>query len=319
MIISASRRTDIPAFYSEWFMNRVRAGYLFTRNPFNAHQIKRVSLNSADVEAIIFWTRDPLKMLDNLDELKQHNLKFCFLYTITGYPNILEKNVPNPHKAIDTFLKLSELIGPEKVIWRYDPVLLSSLVDLQEHLRLFTKISDALKGHTQKVIISFADIYKKVETNLSRFSKRTNISFTDLCSNETELRNLAMQFSEVSVRNGMKIQTCAEKIDLSVEGIKHGKCIDDVWIRDIFGIEISSSKDKGQREECGCIKSIDIGTYNTCLHGCEYCYATFSDNSVAKNVKNHDVTSPFLIGNADESIYQRAEPPDNSQLKLFKL
>lgn len=320
MIISASRRTDIPAFYSEWFMNRVRDGFLLTRNPFNAHQINRVSLNPKDVEAIIFWTRNPKNLISHIEELNHYKLNFCFLFTITGYPKIFEKNVPSPHEAIKTFKELSSIIGPDKVVWRYDPVLLSSLIDFNEHQRLFSKISDALRGSTNKVIISFADIYKKVETNLNRFSKNSNIEIHDICKTETELRELAEYFSQVSIRNGMQIQTCAENIDLNREGIVHGKCIDDLWLKNIFNINVNSKKDKGQRDECGCVKSIDIGAYNTCLHGCEYCYATFSEKSVTNNLKIHDKSSPFLIGGIseiDKSKFEIKTDGADPQLALF--
>lgn len=296
MIISASRRTDIPALYSDWFMNRVRAGFLATRNPFNRHQIREVSLRPEDVAAIIFWTRNPLPLFRHLDELDRLNPRYCFLYTITGYPRLLERRVPELQEAIDTFQKLSELLGPERVVWRYDPVLLSSVTDSCEHRRLFAHIGDALKGHTRKVIVSFADIYKKVATNLTRLSQSTPLRITDIRGSERELRDLAAYFSHIACRNGMRIQTCAETIDLSREGIEQGKCIDDIWLRDVFKITVPQQKDKGQRDACGCVRSVDIGAYNTCPHGCQYCYANFSEKSVTNNVRRHDAESPFLIG-----------------------
>jgi DNA repair photolyase len=317
MIISASRRTDIPAFFSKWFIERVRAGFLLTRNPFNAHQIKRVSLSPEDVDAIVFWTRNPKKMMPDLRELDDVGLKYCFLYTITGYPRALEKNVPNPHEAIETFKELSGCIGSEKVVWRYDPVLVSSLVDIDEHKRLFGKISSSLRGKTERVIVSFADIYKKVERNLNAFSKNNNVEIQDIVKFEDELKSLALSFSKIAELNGMEIQTCAEEIDLGEQGVKHGKCIDDLWLNQTFKCQYSKAKDKGQRDGCGCVKSTDIGAYNTCLHGCEYCYATYSQKSVKNNHQKHDPFSPFLIGSAegvDEALLQKKI---DSQLSLL--
>lgn len=317
MIISASRRTDIPAFYSQWFMNRIREGFLCTRNPFNSHQIQRVSLSPADVEAIVFWTRNPKQLLPHLGELKNMGHNCCFLFTITGYPRALEKKVPRPQDAIDNFINLSQQIGPEKVVWRYDPVLISSLVTLEDHKRIFGKIAAALVGHTSRVIISFADIYKKVKSNLDKFAKLNNVTISDLTKDMESLLELSAYFANTANLNGMQIQSCAEEIDLDTVGIHHGKCIDDIWLNQIFRIRFPHVKDKGQREECGCIKSTDIGMYNTCLHGCEYCYATYSEASASKNILKHDPQSPFLIGPADNPYLTPTPSEEKQQLDLF--
>lgn len=317
MIISASRRTDIPAFYSSWFMNRIREGFLCTRNPFNAHQIQRVSLSSADVEAIVFWTRNPKQLMPHLGELKDLGHHCCFLFTITGYPRSLEKKVPRPQDAIEIFTNLSKQIGPEKVVWRYDPVLISSLVTFEDHKRIFGKISSALGGHTNRVIISFADIYKKVKSNLDKFAKVNSVVVSDLTKDMDSLLELSHYFAITAEANGMQIQSCAEEINLDAVGISHGKCIDDIWLNQIFQIRFPNAKDKGQRDECGCIKSTDIGMYNTCLHGCEYCYATYSEASVSKNMLKHDPHSPFLIGSADKQEQSSTHLQVNQQMNLF--
>ena len=315
MIISASRRTDIPAFYSMWFMNRVRAGFLLTRNPFNAHQIRRVSLEPQDVEAIVFWTRNPEKLIPHLKELDSRKLNYYFQYTITNYPKALEKSVPNPNKSITTFQKLSDLIGPEKVIWRYDPILLSNLVNINEHKRLFKKIASELRHKTKRVVISFADIYQKTEQNLNKVN---DLQYEDIVLRQNELYQLAEFLVDVASTNDLEIVTCAEKIDLSHIGIAHGKCIDDMLLDRLFGLTTSSKKDSGQRDECGCVKSIDIGQYNTCPHQCSYCYATFSSDLVAKNMKVHDPDSPFLIGSAD-GVDPELLKPSSVQLPLFDI
>lgn len=296
MIISASRRTDIPAFYSEWFVNRVRAGFLLTRNPFNYHQVSRVSLLPEDVDAIVFWTRNPTKLLPYLDELLHSRLRFYFQFTITGYPRVLEAKTLNPHKALNIFKKLADKIGPEKVIWRYDPILFSNLLPLEEHIRLFSKLAAELQGYTRRVVISFADFYQKTEKNLKTVD---TLVYSDITKNHEMCLLLAEKLAEIAHRHGLIIFSCAEDIELAQQGIRHGKCIDEKLINDLFGLQLASSKDPGQREACGCVKSIDIGMYNTCLHGCKYCYATFNNNQANANFKKHDPHSPFLLGDAE--------------------
>ncbi|MGL6417689.1 DUF1848 domain-containing protein [Aeromonas allosaccharophila] len=296
MIISASRRTDIPAFYTPWFMNRIRAGFLLTRNPFNTHQIRRVSLLPKDVEAIIFWTRNPRMLMEHLSELDNLGLKYYFQYTITAYPKEIEASVPRPHRAIDTFIKLSDQIGADKVIWRYDPILVSNLVDINEHKRVFNKIASMLYGKTRRVVISFSDFYKKTERNLATIN---DFKYIDIINNVGMLNDLVFDMSRIAKKYEMDIETCSEKIDLSSLGVMPGKCIDDKIISAITGLPINPLKDSNQRESCGCIKSIDIGTYNTCLHECSYCYATFNKEIVIKNKKLHDPNSPFLIGGTE--------------------
>ncbi|MFH7526735.1 DUF1848 domain-containing protein [Aeromonas sp. A5] len=311
MIISASRRTDIPAFYTPWLMNRIRAGFLLTRNPFNAHQITRVSLHPDEVDAIVFWTRQPAMLMHHLDELNALGHRYYFQYTLTGYPKTLESRVPRPLNAIKTFCELSDRIGPHKVIWRYDPILLCNLVDLTEHKRLFYKIASLLAGKTHRVIISFADLYKKTEKNLRAVE---NLVFHDMLDNGLDnhdaLDELAAFMAQTAARFGMTIETCAEAVDLAHLGIPHGKCIDDQLIQALFGRRVDGRKDPGQREACGCVKSIDIGAYNTCLHGCAYCYATYSQESVIKHKQRHDPQSPFLSGGIEgvDKCYLVAEP-----------
>jgi DNA repair photolyase len=313
MIISASRRTDIPAFYSEWFMNRIRSGFLLTRNPFNTAQIKRVSLQKSDVDAIVFWSRNPEKLLPYLKELDERQFNYYFQFTITGYPRSIEKSVPNPYKAIETFQKLSEMIGSDKVIWRYDPILLSNIVDVNEHKRLFKKIANELRYKTKRVVISFADFYRKTERNLTGI---IDLHYEDILNHKAELHGLLEYLVDVAAQNNMEILSCAEKLDFAAEGVKHGKCIDDELINRLFNLSIKSQKDPGQRKECGCVRSIDIGQYNTCAHQCSYCYATYSSSAVAKNRKLHNPQSPFLIGTAD-NVDPELIKPSNLQQSIF--
>ncbi len=294
MIVSASRRTDIPAFYSEWFINRIREGYVLNKNPFNANQIKKIILTPYQVDAIVFWTRNPKPLMKYLDELNKRGFNYYFQYTITGYPRELEKHTPHPMKAIDTFIELSEKIGKEKVIWRYDPIIFTEYTPFEEHIRLFEKISQHLENKTNKVVISFADPYKKITKKLE------SVQYQDILENKSKLYELVKQISEIAKSRNMFVESCSEEIDLDYCGIKHGKCIDDELIEKLFNTNLHIGKDKNQRKECGCVQSIDIGMYNTCSHGCTYCYATFSDSTVEKNKLLHNPQSPLLIGNLEE-------------------
>ncbi|MFW0767133.1 DUF1848 domain-containing protein [Trabulsiella odontotermitis] len=313
MIISASRRTDIPAFYTPWFMNRIREGFLLTRNPYNFNQVRRVSLNPADVDVIVFWTRNPKMLMRHLGELDERGFHYYFQYTITGYPKILEGSVPRPHRAIDTFIQLSDNIGADKVIWRYDPILVSNIVDIDEHKRLFSKIATLLRGKTKRVVISFADLYKKTESNLAAVP---GLQYEDIVNDRLRLLDLAQWMATIARDNNMVVETCSEDIDLYEAGIGHGKCIDDRLINAVFGLPLDAMKDPGQREACGCIRSIDIGTYNTCLHDCSYCYATFNKQAIANNKKKHDPESPFLVGGT-EGVEAKLLLPTLFQGSLF--
>jgi hypothetical protein len=207
MIISASRRTDIPAFYHEWFMNRIRAGFLLTRNPFNYHQIGRVSLLPEDVDAIVFWTRNPSQLFGDLDELTERGFRYYFQYTITGYPRILESHTLNPYKALSVFKRLSDKIGKEKVIWRYDPILLSNILPIDEHLRLFEKIATELSGYTNRVVISFADLYEKVTRNLGKVEE---LNYQDICLNKNMISGISNGLASIAKDKKLRF-TLAQK------------------------------------------------------------------------------------------------------------
>jgi len=310
MIISASRRTDIPAFYAKWFINRIREGYVLNKNPFNTNQVKKIILTPFYVDAIIFWTRNPKPLMPYLDELDEKGLNYYFQYTITGYPRTLEKNTPHPSKAIETFIELSDKIGKEKVIWRYDPIIFTKYTDFDEHIRLFNKISKSLEGKTDKVVISFADPYKKITKKLEA------IDYSDILDEKAKLYELAKQISKIAESRNMIVETCSEDIDLNYCNINHGKCIDDILIEKLFNVNLHVDKDKNQRKECGCVQSIDIGVYNTCSHGCTYCYATYSDKTVEKNKLIHNPNSPLLIGNL-EDLSEEIKKKINSEQSLF--
>ncbi len=291
MILSVSRRTDIPAFYSEWFFNRIKEGFVYVRNPINAHHISKIILTPKTIDCIVFWTKNPKPMLSRLRELNAYN--YYFQFTINPYDTLLEKHVPRKHDIINTFKTLSDMIGSNRVIWRYDPILLTSSIDIDYHKKYFTKLIDLLHGYTNRCVISFVDYYKKTARNLK-----------ETCARELtndEIFDISSYIADTASRYGMEIQTCAEKYDLHEYGIVAGKCIDDILISEITAQTIRIKKDKYQRMECGCVTSVDIGEYNTCCHNCLYCYANFNPDKVSKQYKLHDPKSPLLIGNVKEN------------------
>lgn len=285
MILSASRRTDIPAFYSEWFINRIKEGYLCVRNPLNLHQVSKITLSTDVIDCIVFWTKNPIPMIPKLDSLKNYN--YYFQFTLTGYGKDIEANLPDKkEKLIPAFIQLSEEIGSERVIWRYDPIIFNQKYTPEYHIHAFSEIASRLKGYTEKSVISFVDVYKKNQKNLE------SLNSWDL--DENGLIDFCRKLYDIAKANDMVIATCAEKIDLSAVGIEHNACIDSSVIEKITGGTVKVKKDSAQREECKCVASIETGTYNTCLNGCKYCYANYSEKTLQKNVKKYDPNSPIL-------------------------
>lgn len=303
IIISASRSTDIPTFYSEWFQNRWEKGYIKWINPFNQ---KPIYISFKDTKVVVFWTKNPKPMMkkEYIAFLQKEVKNFYFQYTLNNYDvENFEEKVPSVKNRIKTFKELSKLIGKERVIWRYDPLILTDQINVKELLKRIETIGNELYNYTEKLVFSFADIdvYRKVQNNLKavnyiEFTKETMEEFAD------GLQRLNQKWK-------LEIATCSEKIDLEKFDINHNKCIDDELMIKLFshekelmsflGVELEEPnllsdnqnlnrknyklKDKGQRTECGCIKSKDIGQYNTCPHGCNYCYANTSKNAAYKN------------------------------------
>ena len=286
MILSVSRRTDIPAFYSDWFFNRMKEGFACVRNPMNIHQVSRIALSPDVIDCIVFWSKNPKPMLSRLDELKDY--MYYFQFTINAYDKGFEVGVPRKEGIINTFKELSEKVGPKRVIWRYDPILLTEKMDMDYHIRYFEEIAKRLEGYTDTCVISFVDLYKKTQSNLKDTQARE--------PSMKEMIAIAAKMFVIACKYGITIQTCAEEIALESVGIKHGKCIDNALIEDLLGVKLVVSKDPNQRKECGCVQSIDIGEYNTCAHGCKYCYANFKESMVLRNRAAHNPLSPLLVG-----------------------
>ena len=293
-IVSASRRTDIPSYYSDWFFNRIKEKYVYVRNPMNISQVSKINLSAEFVDCIVFWSKNPEPMIDKLDLLK--NYKYYFQFTLTSYGADIEKNIPSKREKIFyTFKKLSDKIGDKKVIWRYDPIIITDKYSLGYHKKYFEKIAKTLSGYTEKCIISFMDIYSKVKRNMKE------IKFYDINKDNELIMELSKYISEVGKDCNIRIETCAEEIELKDFGIGHAKCIDDKLISEIIGYDIKTKKDKNQRLPCGCIESFDIGAYNTCLSKCVYCYANYSEDKIKEMVKKDDKNSPILCGNISNS------------------
>lgn len=311
MIISASRRTDIPCYYSDWFLNRIKEGFVYVRNPMNLRQISKINLNPQVVDCIVFWTKNPEPMLAMLDELRDYS--YYFQFTLTGYGKDIERNLPDKKKElIPTFQRLSEKIGNKHVIWRYDPIIFTDKYTPEYHLKAFRQIAEALRGYTEKCVISFVDMYTGIRKSME------SIHAYEI--DNQQLMEFASQLAGIAKNNGMEIGSCAESIDLENCGISHNCCIDPHLIEEIIGCRIAAGKDKNQRAECGCAESIDIGTYNTCKNSCLYCYANHSEAGVLKNYAGYDPVSPLLCGSVRDGdrVTERAvKSLKAEQLSLF--
>lgn len=311
MIISASRRTDIPTYYSEWFMNRIHEGFVCVRNPMNIHQISQISLTPDVVDGIVFWTKNPIPMLPRLDELNDY--MYYFQFTLNAYGKDIEANVPNKNDVIiPAFRELSKKIGAERVIWRYDPILLTSKYTIDYHVKYFEEIAKRLSGYTHKCVISFLDLYRNTKANMKGLDL--------LPLEENEMYELAMRLVDIAHKYHLIVESCAERINLEQFGIAHGHCIDCNLFERLLGQKLDLSKDPNQREECGCMSSIDIGMYNTCKNGCIYCYANYSSNTVSHNFDMHDPRSPLIsgtIGEDDRISIRKVKSCRRCQIVLF--
>ncbi|MBQ3049027.1 MAG: DUF1848 domain-containing protein [Oscillospiraceae bacterium] len=308
MIISASRRTDIPCYYSEWFMNRIRAGQVLTRNPVNHSQLYRVSLSPDTVDCIVFWTKDPANMLPQLDELDSLGYKYYFQFTITPYGGDLEPNLRPKEQIEDTFIQLSERLGRSRVVWRYDPIIINDNISVEYHREQFARLCGKLSPYTDTVVISFVDLYPKIKSPDIR-------ALTD-----GEIAELAEFMGKTAADRGLRIETCCETADLSQYGIEHSACISRTRIEDICGCTMDVPPDKNQRDGCGCCQSIDIGAYNSCVNGCVYCYATGLFSSALARHNAHDPNSELIAGRVEDGetvIDKDTRSYKSDQLSLF--
>lgn len=297
LIVSASRATDIPAFYADWFFHRLDMGYVRWRNPFSG-QDSYVSF--ANTRFIVFWSKNPAPLLSHLSTLKVRRIGCYIQYTLNDYEaEGLEPNVPTLTQRINTFRRLVDALGIGAVVWRFDPLILTDRINIDTLLRKIARIADALVGYTEKLVFSFADIesYKKVSRNL----RQNGINYREW--DEDSMCEFALRLSTLNRDNwDFRLATCAERIDLSEYGIAHNRCIDSELISRIAPDDAvlqnflyNAGADSGQRKACGCILSKDIGAYNTCSHGCLYCYANTSPASAFANYKKSLANPPTDI------------------------
>lgn len=329
IIISASRSTDIPAFYAKWFFNRLAKGYCVWYNPFNRQQ--KIYVSFARCKVIVFWTKNPKPILPYLHELDERGIHYYFQVTLNDYVNEgFEPNVLSVEERIKTFRELSERIGHERVIWRFDPLILAPTITPRMLLSRIWKIGNQLKGYTDKLVFSFVDVkaYRKVQNNLMKdtpFFTKENVGQAE--ANEAQRQEIVeglAKLRDIWVSEGWNIRlaTCAEEMDLAKYSIEHNRCIDGELMERVFGkdkelvyyLHTGKSpepdlfggippipanrkdlKDKGQRKACGCMVSKDIGMYDTCRHFCVYCYANTSRECVKKNASMHSDESESLI------------------------
>jgi hypothetical protein len=284
MIINTGQRTDIPAFYAEWFKNRLEAGFVCVRNPYNPNQVSRYRLDPSVVDVIGFCTKNPAPMFPYMELLKDYG-QYWFV-TITPYGRDIEPNVPGKHRLLSDFRRLSDTVGVRSVGWRYDPIFLSDRYSKEYHLRAFSEIAAALDGYTKTVVISFIDLYPKVRRN---FPEAREVAKEDRIALGRELIAIASE-------HGMTVRPCAEGNELSAYGADTSGCMRISDYEKAIGRRLLAPKRKGARAECACYLGCDIGAYNTCRHLCRYCYANAEPRIVLAQSRLHDPESPFLIG-----------------------
>ena len=277
----------------------------------NIHQISKISLSPEVVDGIVFWTKNPIPMMPYLDKLNDY--AYYFQFTVNSYGKDIELNVPNKNDIIiPAFRELSNRIGADRVIWRYDPILLTEKYTIDYHVNYFNELAKRLSGYTDKCIISFLDLYRNTQTHLK------DLGILPL--GDKEMYELAERLVEIANKNNLIVESCAEKINLEKFGIQHGHCIDCSLFEKILNCKMHLSKDKNQRPECGCMESIDIGAYNTCRNGCRYCYANFSDKTVVKNTSVHNPNSPLIFGEImpdDKVVEKKMVSLKDTQISLF--
>ena len=283
MILFASGRTDVPAFYSNWFMNRISDGFADVRNPFNPKLVSRIYFSDADL--IMFCSKNPLPIIDRLGEIK---VPILFHVTITPYGKEIEPNIPDKRLVIEGVKKLSLILGTDNVVVRYDPIFLSDKYSVDYHIRAFNKLCKNLNGCVNKIIVSFMDEYKNVRNNRNILKYR---AFTN-----EDYKRIGNAFSKSARDNGMSVQTCFEDEDLTEYGFIKGECLSHELAYVLTGKKYRSSNVRKEKK-CECVQMVDIGDYNSCMHMCKYCYANYDEKMVSSNFKRHDDNSSLLIGN----------------------
>lgn len=287
MILNVSGRTDIIAFYSKWFLNRLKEGYVDVRNPFNPNLVSRINID--DVDLILFCTKNPIPIIDKLDNIK---IPYIFHVTITPYKNDIEPNLPSKSDIIEAVKKISTTIGIENIYIRYDPIFISEKYNIEYHIKAFTKLCSLLKGYVKTIIVSFIDNYQNVRKNLPYLKYR---SFT-----EEDYKLIGENFSKIAKNNNMVVQTCFEERNLTEYGFIKGECMSKELAFKLTGKTYKKWQAR-KGSACNCVELVDIGMYNSCNHLCKYCYANYDESKVKININNHDINSSLLIGHINSN------------------
>lgn len=290
MIISASYKTDIPTFYGEWFMNRLIAGYCKMVNPYNRRVI-RVSLHRETVEGIVFWTKNVGPFLKYLPEVKKRGFAFILQHTINGYPRALEQAVVDASKAVEHLRRVADTFGPRVCVWRYDTIINSSLTPREYHMETFSRLARSLEGATDEVVISFAHLYQKTLRNMEKAAKEHGFTWSDPA--DEWKKGLATELASIASAHRIRLTVCSQP-QFIMPGCYEARCVDADRLADVIGSRIKACL-KGNRKECGCFESRDIGEYDTCPHGCVYCYAVQNQTLAKTRHKQHDPMGESLF------------------------
>lgn len=310
MILNTGSRTDIPAYYSDWFFNRIKAGYVLARNPYYPTQITRYLLDPEVIDIMVFCTKNPSPMLDRLSLLSAYDMFWCV--TITPYGTDIEPYVPPKELVIRYFQKLSEQIGKGRISWRYDPIFVTDKYSVDYHIGQFHQMAKALSEYTDQCVVSFIDLYEKTKRNFGGVRSVT----------DREQEKIIAAFSEIAKENGLQIHLCCENAGLVRENVDAEGCMSKSVLEKALGLRLDVPQKRTARKECSCLLGADIGAYNTCGHGCLYCYANYDRETVIQNMKLHHDTSPLLIGEVTEHdvIKQAVQKTwKNGQLDFFNL
>ena len=315
MIISASYKTDIPAFYGEWFRNRLDAGFCRMVNPYNRNQRITVSLHRDDVDGFIFWTKNLNPFMPMLANVHERGFPFIVQYTINGYPRALESRVIDAQKASRTFKSSAEVYGPNSMVWRYDTIICSTLTDLEIHRKNFASLAANLAGSTDEVVVSFMQLYRKTRRNMDEVARSNDFMWYDP-SAETK-RDLLSSLVDLAGEQGMRLSVCTQP-DLMVEGAQEARCVDGERLMKVAH-QYFRTKIKGMRTGCGCYQSRDIGEYDTCPHGCVYCYAVHQRPLALSRYQAHDPRGEYLYAPGTELPLDHTPPTpiERHQLPLF--
>lgn len=307
-VISASRRTDIPAFYSEWFVNRIRDGYVRWVNPFS-RLVHSISLRPEDVIAFVLWSKNYAPLLPHLDELDARGYRMIFHFTINGLPKAFEPSVPDAIDMVECARSLSRRYGPDPVLWRYDPVLISSITDRQYHLDRFRELCAVMEGAVKRCYFSFTVFHSKVKRNASALEGQTGIALNDLApADRADIANL---LADIALEHGIEMYSCCG--DYLVGGkIKKANCTDAALLHRLYPEKTRRLMEAPTREDCGCCECTDIGAYDTCAHGCVYCYANSRAQVAMRNCERHDPHTDMLRGNP-QPRGQRFSPTSEGQ------